>query len=112
VYNVKTEKSEQYFEAIIQLRHPSQEGINCVVNAIKKKPGVFIAQEIKQKDGVDIYMSSQRFARSIGKLLKKSFKGTLKESKRLFGMNRQKSRQIYRGTILFRFEDKEDKKQN
>ena len=101
---MKYAKSDQYYEAVIQLRNPSQEGINCVINAIKRRKGVSIANEVQSKDGVDFYISSQRFAKSIGKLLKKSFNGELKESRKLYGMDRQKSKLIYRGTVLFRFD--------
>ena len=97
-------KPDQYFEATIQLRNPNEEGFNCVVNAVKKRKDVHIAKIVKAKNGIDIFISSQRFARTIGKRLKKSFKGELKESKKLFGVNRQKSKQIYRGTVLFRFD--------
>jgi NMD protein affecting ribosome stability and mRNA decay len=101
---MKQAKPDQYYEAVIQLRNPSEEAINCVINAVDKRKGVFIAKIVKLKTGVDIYLSCQRYARTIGKLLKKSFKGKLVESRKLFGVNRQKSRLIYRGTVLFRFD--------
>ena len=98
----------QYYEAVLQLRNPNKEAINCIVNAINKRKDVFIAKQAKVEGGIDFYISSQRFTRSLGKKLKKSFKGELKESKRLYGMNRQTSRQVYRGTILFRIEEPEE----
>ncbi len=101
---MKQENPDQYYEAVLQLRNPNKEGINCVVNAVNKRKNVFIAKQVEIKTGVDFYISSQRFTRSLGKLLKKSFKGKLVESKRLYGMDRQKSKLIYRGTVLFRFE--------
>ncbi len=102
---MKQEKSDQYYEAVLQLRdNLPKEAINCVVNAVNKRKGVFIAKQVKLKTGIDFYISSQRFTRTLGKLLKKSFKGKLVESKKLYGMDRQKSKLIYRGTVLFRFE--------
>ena len=102
---MKQEKSDQYYEAVLQLRdNPPKEAINCVVNAVNKRKGVFIAKQVKLKTGIDFYISSQRFTRTLGKLLKKSFKGKLVESKKLYGMDRQKSKLIYRGTVLFRFD--------
>jgi len=98
------QKPDQYYEAVLQLRNPNKEAIKCIVNAVNKRKDVFIAQQVKLKTGVDFYISSQRFTRSLGKLLKKSFKGELKESKKLFGFNRQKSKKIYRGTVLFRLD--------
>ncbi len=102
---MKQEKPDQYYEAVLQLRdNPHKEAINCIINAVNKRKGVFIAKQVKLKNGVDFYISSQRFTRTLGKLLKKSFKGKLVESKKLYGMDRQKSKLIYRGTVLFRFE--------
>ncbi len=102
---MKQEKPDQYYEAVLQLRNnPTKEAVNCVVNAIKKRKNVFIAKQYKVKNGIDIYISSQRFTRTLGKLLKKSFKGKVVESRKLYGMDRQKSKQIYRGTVLFRFD--------
>ena len=98
------EKPDQYYEAVLQLRNPNKEAVNCVVNAINKRKNVFIAKQVKIKTGIDFYISSQRFTRVLGKLLKKSFKGKLIESKKLYGVNRQTSRKIYRGTVLFRFD--------
>jgi len=98
------QKPDQYYEAILQLRNPNKEAVNCIINAVNKRKDVFIANQVKLKTGIDFYISSQRFTRSLGKLLKKSFKGELKESKKLYGVDRQKSKQIYRGTILFRLD--------
>lgn len=98
-------KHPDYYEAILQLRNPHQEAINCIRNAVAGRTDVFIAKEVRQKNGgIDFYISSQRFTRSLGKKLKKSFKGELVESKKLFGVNRLTSRTLYRGTILFRIE--------
>lgn len=101
---MKEEKPDRYYEAIIQLRNPNQEAVNCVINAIRKRKDVFIAKQVDHKTGIDLYISSQKFARVIGKLLKKSFKGELVESKKLYGQDRQSSRILYRGTVLFRFD--------
>ena len=102
---MKQEKPDQYYEAVLQLRNnPPKEAVNCVVNAINKRKGVSIAKLSKVRGGIDIYISSQRFTRSLGKLLKKSFKGKVVESRKLYGVDRQKSRLIYRGTVLFKFD--------
>ena len=47
-------------------------------------------------------ISSNKFARALGKKMKKSFKGVLKESKKLFGRDKMKSRDLYRVTVCFR----------
>jgi len=64
-----------YYEAILQIRNSNEEVANCVSNAINKQKDLFIAKEVRYKDGFDLYLSSQKFAHQLGKLLKKSFKG-------------------------------------
>ena len=102
---MKGEIIDQYFEAVLQLRNPNDEAVNCIVNAVNKRKDVFIAKKSKVKGGIDFYISSQRYTRSLGKLLKKSFKGELKVTRRLYGVDRQTSKLIYRGTVLFRIEE-------
>ena len=97
-------KNPQYYEAILQLRNPNKELLNCVVNAVNKRKNVFIANEVRQKNGVDYYISSQRFTRSLGNKLKKAFKGELKVSRKLYSFDRQKSKLIYRATVLFKMD--------
>ena len=103
------ERIDQYFEATLQLRNPTEEVLNMVHNAIDKRKNTWIAKEVKVKNGYDIYISSQRFTRVLGKRLKKAFKGKVVESRKLFSLNRQTSRLVYRGTVLFRMDVKEEK---
>jgi nonsense-mediated mRNA decay protein 3 len=97
-------KHSQYYEAIIQLRNPNEELLNFINNQLKKRKDIFISKEIKQKKGVDLYISSQRFARALGNKMKKSFHGSLKTSRELHTRNRQTSKNVYRVTVLFRLE--------
>ncbi|MFH2028311.1 MAG: NMD3-related protein [Nanoarchaeota archaeon] len=98
------DKNPDYFEGILQLRNPSEEALNFVLNQFKKNDKVWISKEVKLKTGIDLYVSSNRFLSSIGKKLKKSFKGKLITSKRLHTKNRLTSKEVYRGTVCFRFE--------
>ncbi|MBU2638425.1 MAG: 60S ribosomal export protein NMD3 [Nanoarchaeota archaeon] len=101
-------KHSQYYEAIIQLRPVTDELMRFISNRVKERPKVFISKIKKLPTGVDIYISSQSYARAIGKKLKRSFKGDLKITRTLHTMDRMSGKQIYRGTILFRLKPKEE----
>lgn len=92
----------QYYEAIIQLRPFNEEVYKFIDKKIKERGNVFIAKIIYQKTGIDIYISSNKFAQSLGKKLKQTFKGELKISTKLFSRDRQTSKEKHRVTILFR----------
>jgi len=93
---------DQYFEAKLQLRPFNKEIYDFVLRQVAKRKNVFISKEVKLKTGIDIYLTSQRFARSLGKKLKDTFKGELKITRTLFSRDRLKSKLVYRGTVLFR----------
>lgn len=92
----------QYYEGILQLRNPNKEVLAFVRRQISKKPNVFIAKEVKQKNGIDLYLSSQHFMQSLGKKLKKSFVGELKISKKLYTRHHLTSKLVYRVNVLFK----------
>ena len=96
----------EYWEAKIQLRPYNEEVFRFIQNRVKERRDVTIANIEELKTGIDIYISDQQFARQLGKKLKDNFGGELKITRKLFGMNRQKSRLVYRGTILFRLKEK------
>lgn len=98
---MKEEKNSQYFEAILQLRNPNDELIRFVNNKIKKR-GATIAKTVLQKNGVDFYVSDQRFTRSLGNKMKKAFKGEMKTSRKIFTRNKQTSKDVYRVTVCFK----------
>jgi NMD protein affecting ribosome stability and mRNA decay len=91
----------RYFEGILQLRNPNDEVIGFMLSLIEARPGVSIAKEVRVKNGVDVYLSSQRFLQSLGRKLMQRFGGTLKSSRRIHTRNRQNSRDVYRVTVLY-----------
>ena|SRR3989344_6319842 len=97
-------KNPQYFEGILQLRNPNEEVFRFIKNQLKKRENVWIAKEEKQENGVDLYISSNSFLLALGKKLKKTFKGELKTSKRLYSQSKMTSKLVYRGTVLFRMD--------
>lgn len=100
------DSGDQYYEAKIQLRPFDEEVYAFVHKMLEDRKGVFISKIEKMKFGVDIYISSQRYARSIGGQLKRKFKGwELIISKTLHTRDHQKSRDVYRGTICFKKKD-------
>lgn len=91
----------QYFEGILQLRDVNEEIINFVYNAVTKA-GVNIAKFIEYPNGLDLYLSSNRFLRNLGKRLQESFTGQLKESAKLHTRQKQTGKELYRVTVLFK----------
>lgn len=90
-----------YFEAIIQLRPAKKEVLDFVLDQIKKND-IYVSKYNELKTGVDIYISSRKFANQLLRRLKKSFKGTSKVSKALHSQDRQTGKLKYRITVLFR----------
>lgn len=92
----------EYYEAIIQLRPAKQKLVSYVLHEIANSKDCKIAKVDELKTGVDVYVSSQRFARALGKRLKKRFDGDLVLSRKLFGIDYYTAKEVYRVTVLFR----------
>lgn len=90
-----------YYEAIIQLRPATFEIVTFIKSQCRKKKEA-VTKTAKLKTGMDLYITSQKFARSLGPKLKKQFGGELKITKKVHSKDRQTSKTIYRATILFR----------
>lgn len=102
---MKITTNEDYYEAILQLRPSRTDVIDFVVEMLKKR-GVKVTKIIEIKTGIDLYITDQKFARTVlAKQLKKKFKGTITISKKLYGKNRMSSRLVYRATVLFRLKE-------
>lgn len=101
-------RTDGYYQAVIQIRPRDKEILSYVRKQIRKKEGVQISKEVFHKYGIDIYVTDQKFARNLGQKLKKVFKGELKITKTIHTRDRQTSREVYRGTVLFRREKAED----
>jgi nonsense-mediated mRNA decay protein 3 len=95
-------KHNEYFEGILQLRNPSNKLIDTAIKEIEKKEDANIAKVKKVANGVDIYISSQRFLRTLGNKLQNQFGGQLIISTKLHTKHRLTSRELYRVNVLFR----------
>jgi NMD protein affecting ribosome stability and mRNA decay len=95
------ESNDKYFQGILQLRNCSEEALDFVMEMIESE-NVRISKEVRRKDGYDLFLSSNKFLKKIGKQLKARFPGILKQTAKLHTEDKQAGRKIYRGTILFR----------
>ena len=91
-----------YYQGILQLRDINEEILSFVYNQVKKRGDVAETKTIKYPNGVDLYMTSQKFITILGKKLKEGFGGELKVSSKLHTKNRQ-GRYLYRVNVLFKF---------
>jgi NMD protein affecting ribosome stability and mRNA decay len=97
--------NKQYFEGVLQLRNPTEEIVDFVANEIEKNTDVWIAKTKKQNNGIDLYISSNKFLTQIGKKLKANFSGQLTKSSSLYTRSKLTSKEVHRGCILFRHFD-------
>ena len=96
--------NERNFAAILQLRPARADIVEFVFNELKRKGDVFITKEINFKTGIDLYLTSSSFAKSLGERLKRKFKGKIMLSRSLYGYNMEKSKEVYRLTVCFRLD--------
>lgn len=90
-----------YYQGILQLRDINDEILSFVYNQIKKRHDVAITKTVKFPNGIDLYITSQKFIRILGKKLKDSFGGELKVSSKLHTQNKQ-GKKLYRVNVLFK----------
>ncbi|MFH1770138.1 MAG: NMD3-related protein [archaeon] len=94
----------EYFESVIQLRPKDDELLYFVQKQVDNDSLVFISKVVASKQGYDVFLSSNKAALNIGRKLKKSFKGELKTSRKLFGRDNIRSKDLYRVSVCFRKE--------
>ena len=100
-------KSKSY-QVILQIRPNNDEVLKYVYHEIEKAGNVFITKEVVKKFGMDLYLTNKFFLIQLGKRLKQRFHGTIMRSRSLYGVNRMNSKLVYRTTICFRLEEKEE----
>jgi len=95
------EKTNNYFQGILQLRNVDESIMEYVLSQFEKhKIGIAKIQEFK--NGFDIYSASNKFSRKIAHKLKNEFGGQVKESPKLFSKSKLTSKNIYRLNVLYK----------
>jgi len=106
-----------YYEAILQIRTDEKrielERANNIMEIvddisdrlISKDRMAFIARVEELKEGIDIYMGSLSAARKIANELVKRFSGSVGESHKLMGLDRDSGKKIYRTTVTVRLKN-------
>lgn len=98
----KPDRHAKYFEGILQLRNPSEELLAYVYKTMDQDDQAWISQAKKVRGGIDLYLSSQKYLRKLGKKLKERFSGALKTSRKLFTIQKGTGKTLYRVNVLFR----------
>ena len=90
-----------YYQGILQLRDVNDEVLNFVEDQIKKRGNVAVTKSVKFANGVDLYITSQKFITMLGKKLRDNFGGQIKISSKLHTTNKQ-GKNLYRVNVFFR----------
>lgn len=106
-----------YYEAILQIRNEEKKielekanDIMAIIDElsdrlISKDRMAFIARVEELKEGIDVYMGSLSAARKIANDLIKRFSGSMGESHKLMGLDRDSGKKIYRTTVTVRLKN-------
>lgn len=95
-------KHGSYYEGVLQLRNVNDDVVDFAVKEIEKDPSTKISEVKEAGNGFDIYITRQKFLRSLGNKLQKQFGGQVLVSRRIHTRNRQTSRDLYRINLLFK----------
>ena len=98
----KMEVNKDYFEGILQMRNIGNEVVDFAIKEINKTGDVYVANLKKVTNGIDLYISRQKFLRSLGNKLQNQFGGQLIVSRKLHTRSRMTGRDLYRVNVLFR----------
>ncbi len=92
-----SKKRGDYYEAILQVRGNKAKDI-----VEKEKRSEQIYKVVSQKNAMDYYFYLSKDAKLMLRKLKKRLNGEVKITRKLHSFDKQKSKKIYRLTILFR----------
>ena len=92
-----------YFEATLQLRNMREEIMDFVNSEINAK-SIKVAKTAKQRNGIDLYLPSRKFAATLARKLCEKFGGEMEITTRLFGVSRM-GKTLYRVAVLYTASD-------
>jgi NMD protein affecting ribosome stability and mRNA decay len=93
-----------YFEAILQLRYFNEDQFNKIIDYIEfSENNCKISKHVPHKNGVDIYLSSQKFIQHLSRWLKNNFNCQINLTSTLHTRNSLENKDLYRLTVCVRF---------
>jgi NMD protein affecting ribosome stability and mRNA decay len=90
-----------YFQGVLQLRDVTIDVLDFVKKLIDKRHDAVVSKTVEYKNGIDLYLSSQKYIRVIGKKLKENYGGEVIISSKLHTRNKQ-GKELYRINLMFR----------
>jgi len=94
---------KSYYEAILQLRPDRKDVRDFIYKSLDDRGNVSLVKIVRIKKGVDLYLSSWKFATSLGSDLVKKFGGKVQVTKKIYGKKKETGKTVYRASVLFRF---------
>ena len=91
-----------YYEAILQVRPRRKEVESFISEKFANTSKARVSRKKVVKTGADYYVSSWKFAMSLGNDLVKRFGGVRLVSTKIYGKTKKKGRIVYRCTVLYR----------
>lgn len=90
-----------FYTTIVQLRNCDDKIKEFALNMLEKLKGM-VTKVDDTKWGPDIYIGNKKAGLMVCQKLRSKYGGVIKESAKLFSFDRQKSKKIFRNTILFK----------
>lgn len=96
------ESNDNYYEAILQLRGFNEEQFNSVVDYIEKSQ-CKVTKHVEQKNGIDLYLFSQKFIQHLARWIKQNYNCQVVTSRKLHTRDTKANKDLYRVTVLVNF---------
>lgn len=100
----ESKKPANYFEGFLQLRDCSKE-VLAFAREVMDKDGCGVAKEERlkgRKGSIDFWVSSNKTLQKLARQLPNEFTGIVRSSSTLHTRDNQTSKELYRGTVLFK----------